>query len=260
MSSSSSSAVNISLGLKDKMAMLDGSVGGRFPSSVILDTKETQTASGKIIINKVRINDLIIELVNHFGNEQIPNIIVEDIPNKIGRYVRWMNDERPLYLYRNESTGEFDVSFDEKDEALIKAGFGDSYYRKCVCGDDIGYVYEDFVYTNDFTVGAGSTITAALDTIKNYLGNFEYFYDEFGVFHFREIKNYLNNSKSSEVLTEMNEENYLMDTSMMNKSIYTFEDKVNLISISNNPQYENIRNDFIVHGTKNLHLQTFRMM
>ena len=35
---------------------------------------------------------------------------------------------------------------------------------------------------------------------------------------------------------------------MEGKTVYTFDDNINLISITNTPMYENIKNDFIVEG------------
>lgn len=241
IASSTSSTINISLGLKDKMAMLDGSVGGRFPATVQLDTMTTQTVAGAIVEKKVKINDLIIELVNHFGGEQIPNIVVEDVPDKIRKYIRWMNSDEPLYIFKDGSTYNIQTNKDKGQGDLV---------RVCKYGDDVGFVYENFTYDSEFTVAANSSVTAALDTLKNYLGNFEYFYDEFGIFHFREIKNYLNTSRSTWALNEMRDYDYLMETSSMGKSVYTFSDNNNLISLTNTPQYENIRNDIIVLGTK----------
>jgi hypothetical protein len=52
--------------------------------------------------------------------------------------------------------------------------------------DTIGYQYTDFTYPSkdDFVSNAGETITSALDKIKNAIGNYEYFFDIDGVFHF----------------------------------------------------------------------------
>lgn len=47
MNSSSSTAVNLSLGLKDKMALLNGDVGGKLPATVRFDSMETQLSTGE---------------------------------------------------------------------------------------------------------------------------------------------------------------------------------------------------------------------
>ena len=59
-------------------------------------------------------------------------------------------------------------------------------------GYNIGYIYTPFTYPGELIGAAGQTVCDILDTIRDTLGNFEYFYDINGNFIFREIKNYLN--------------------------------------------------------------------
>lgn len=59
-----------------------------------------------------------------------------------------------------------------------------------------GSQYVDFTYSDDLVVRAGGNLCEVLDKIKNYLGNFEYFYKD-NLFYFREKKNYLNTRKST---------------------------------------------------------------
>jgi len=106
---------------------------------------------------------------------------------------------------------------------------------------------DDFVIVNDLTGAPGESVTSILDKIKNIIGNYEYFYDVFGVFHFREIKNYYVTTQARTLLDEMAENDYLVEVNN-NKSIYTFDDEKLLTSISVTPQYENIKNDYIVEG------------
>lgn len=260
ISSAATSAVNVSVSFKDKMCLLDGTIGGKFPSTVILDEMDTQTTSGEKISKKVKIYDIIMEVVNHFGKESIENIIIEDIPDQIGRIIRWTCQDYPLYIAKL-SNGTYTCSLDKNDKAFDQA----ETVREFQYGDDVGYIYEDFVYDNELTASSGSSITSALDNIKNYLGNFEYFYDEYGIFHFREIKNYLNKSLSAysqeqntgktyyspyNSVISLQDTDYLMDTLSVGKTVYSFDDSINIISISNSPSYENIKNDFIVHGIR----------
>jgi hypothetical protein len=241
VSSSSNGAVQIQLTLKDKMCGLNGTVGGTFPATTILDEVDTQDASGAYITEKVLISEIIREMVVHYGGEDINNIVIEDVPQRIKRTMRWMGD-KTLYLIpqNGESAGTiwYEATLDEPTS-------GD--YYAYTTGDDVGYVYNDFVYDDELTANLGETVTSVLDKIKSYLGNFEYFYDEFGVFHFREIKNYLNTTQATTLLTDMSANDYLVETTA-SKSVYTFEDKKNITSISVNPNYDNIKNDFVIQG------------
>lgn len=92
ISASATGSANINLQFKDKMAQLDGTVGGILPSTVRFDKMST-IVDGTIITNKVLVYDIIMEVVNHFGNENIANIIIDDIPMKAKRIIRWMGTE-----------------------------------------------------------------------------------------------------------------------------------------------------------------------
>jgi hypothetical protein len=242
ITSSASGACTINLQFKDKMAMLDGTVGGTLPATTRFDTI-TSTTNGIQSDNKALVYDIIMEAVNHFGSEDLSNIIIEDVPLKTQRIIRWIGNE-PVWIYTIEGEGSesYNICLDSLATSAIKES-GKQY----VYGDDIGYEYQDFVYDDELTFAAGTTITTVLDKIKNWLGNYEYFYDEYGIFHFREIKNYLNTSQSSILWEDMRENDYLYDTNVT-KALYTFDDST-LISLTNTPLYENIKNEFIVQGS-----------
>jgi len=242
--SSSTTALNISLTVNDKMSMLNGDAGGTFPSTIILDEQDTQTETGEYATEKVLIYNIIQEVVHHWGGEDLNNIVIEDVPTRIKRIMRW-NGDTPLYLVSNGGQAEAGTLSYEPTTILPTEG----RYLQINNGDDAGYIYDDFVYDKELTINAGQTVVDALEAIKQYLGNFEYFYDAFGIFHFREIKNYLNTTQGKIVLDDMTENDYMVDRAIP-KEVYTFSDTSNLLSINVNPQYNSIKNDFIVHGTR----------
>ena len=242
--SSSTTALNISLTVNDKMSMLNGDAGGTFPSTIILDEQDTQTETGEYATEKVLIYNIIQEVVHHWGGEDLNNIVIEDVPTRIKRIMRW-NGDTPLYLVSNGGQAEAGTLSYEPTTTLPIEG----RYLQINNGDDAGYIYDDFVYDKELTMNAGQTVVDALEAIKQYLGNFEYFYDAFGIFHFREIKNYLNTTQGKIVLDDMTENDYMVDRAIP-KEVYTFSDTSNLLSININPQYNSIKNDFIVHGTR----------
>lgn len=244
--SSTSSAVNITLSLVDKMAMLNGDVGGKLPAATIFDTEITQLSSGESSEVKVPIYRIIQEAVNHFGGEDLNNIVIEDVDLRIKRIVKWTGDT-PLYLVSNGGSAESGtLSYVPQMEKPTSGA-----YLQINNGDDAGYINTDFVYPSELTLNAGESVCSLLDKIKSLLGNYEYFYDVFGVFHFREIKNYLNTTQATTLLEDMSENNYLVDTAIP-KSVYTFTDNSNIISINVTPQYENIKNDYIVQGLRKM--------
>ena len=258
MNSSTSSAVNLNLSLKDKMSLLNGDVGGTLPATVQFDKMTTQLADGTITEQKVLYYNIIRELVHHWGEEDLNNIIIQDVPLRIRRVMQW-NGVNPIYLQEIQGTDswEYQISLEEQEG-----------WNKYEQGDDIGYVFDDFVPVDELTGAAGDTVCTILDEIKNQLGNYEYFYDIFGIFHFREIKNYLNISQSNIILQETgnpgrhvnlaqgqfqldsgSEIQYLVETTN-EKTSYSFSDAKNITSITVTPNYNNIKNDYVIDGIK----------
>ena len=244
-SSSVSSAVSLQLTLKDKMCGLSGDVSGTLPAAVIFDEMDTQDASGAYVTKKVLVYDIIQELVNHYGGEDLNNIVIEDVPRRIKRVMKWTGSN-PLYLVPKQSGSAGVVwyaAYIDRPETLEDGTI------EILSGQDCGYVYDDFVYDSELSANLGESVTSVLDKIKSYLGNFEYFYDEFGVFHFREVKNYLNTTQATTLVNDMKKHDYLVETTT-GKSVYTFNDKDNIISISKTPQFNNIKNDFVIQGKR----------
>lgn len=249
INSSASSTTNISLTLKDKMCGLNGDVGGKFTATTVIDEMDTQSPSGQFVSEKVLIYNIIQELVNHFGGEPLHNIVIEDVPLRIKRVMKWTGDN-PMWLVPAEGTsaqaGNLWYSVETEEPATKPAGT-----LQIQNGTDAGYIYDDFYYTSELLASPGESVCTILDKIKEYLGNYEYFYDEFGVFHFREIKNYLNTTQATVLLDDMSKNDYLVDVTT-GKSVYTFSDNSNLISINVTPQYENIKNDYVVQGLRKM--------
>ena len=241
---SATTALSISVTLRDKMSLLNGDMGGTIQSTTVLDEMDTQLPTGEETSLKVPIYSIIQEVVNHFGKEDLNNIVIEDVDLRIKRVMKWTGDN-PLYLVSNGGTAEAgNLSY----IAQLERPAGEAFIQ-INNNEDAGYVYDTFVYPDELTVNAGTTVTEVLDKIKSLLGNYEYFYDEYGVFHFREIKNFLNTTQAKISVADMTLNDYLMDTTLP-KSVYTFTDDTNITSLTKTPQYENIKNDFVVQGLR----------
>lgn len=236
--SNGNNGVNISLTLNDKCALLNGDMGGVIPAATVFSEFETYNSNGtERYVEKMLLKDIIKFLVVDFGGELPENVIIHDIDDYIVKVMKW-NGNSPIYLI--EETG--------KNKRLsITAETGAIRYDK---GKNIGYIAEPFVYPGTLECNAGETVAAMLDKIKNLLGNFEWFYDIDGRFVFQEIKNYLNNSITKDILN-ITEQDYLSSVNL-SKSVYTFDSNNRhlITSVSNSPQYPNIKNDFIVWGSK----------
>lgn len=248
--SHNNSGVNISLTLHDKMALLNGECGGTLPASVVFNETEDIDEDGNIQVTEPTVYQIIQELVNHFGGEQLGRIIISDIDSKIKKVMKWTGST-PLYLYQEPAAdGTIYNSFSTNyNELAARQAQGHGTIKEFSYGQDIGYILTDFVYPGELVGNAGDTVVTILDQIKNTLGNYEYFYDIDGNFRFQEIKNYLNTSYSVFLINEMNADNYLVDYTS-GKSVYTFEDANIIQSYSNSPQYQQIKNDFLIWGKR----------
>lgn len=245
--SKNNSGINISLTLNDKCALLNGDMGGTIPAATIFSETELFNAAGTTReVEKILIKDMIKYLVVEFGGERPDNVIITDIEDYIVKVMKWSGDGK-VYLDIRDGKKSLSLSMPEGGTENID-WFVYEY------GDDVGYMNEPFVYPGTLECNAGESVSSVLDKIKNVLGNFEWFYDLDGRFIFQEIKNYLNSSITQDIVdnaqTAIKENDYL-SVSNYSKSVYTFDrnNKSIITSISSAPQFQNIKNDYVVWGT-----------
>ncbi len=254
----SDTGLTISVQLKDKMCLLNGECGGTFPASVVFDNFITIDENGQEIISRPTIYQIIQELVNHFGGEQLGKIIISDLDIRVKQVVKWTGSS-PLYICKKNSQYLYTLNPDEESENV------DWPKKIFQYGEDIGYIYTDFTFPGDLIGDAGNTVTDILEKIKEVLGNYQYFYDINGNFVFQEIKNYLNNAQSKYILDSLNEHKlvpdyinaltedslqaYLIDINN-GTSTFNFNDSNLVLSYNNSPKYGEIKNDFVVWGIR----------
>ena len=250
----STSTFTISLQIQDKMCLLNGTCGGIIPASTVFDVVDTIDNNGHSITTRPTIYQIIMELVNHFGNEPIHKIIISDLETRVKQVMQWTSSS-PLYMVQKQN--QYQMTVNSKTYlSWLQQGWSNVQGSPFDYGKDVGYTYTDFTYPGELICGAGDTVTSVLDNIVSVLGNYEYFYDVYGNFIFQQIKNYLNNSYSKTIIEELKNnnyampaENYLLDT-LNGKSVYDFKDSQLIISYSNSPNYNMIKNDFVVWGLR----------
>lgn len=237
--SHSTGGASLQVSLRDKMCLLNGECGGVIPASTQFDQYETIDEDGNWVISKPTFEQIIREVVNHFGGEQLSKIIISDVPSRIKKVMKWIGNT-PLYLI--EDSGSYTMSTNYADAV-------GHTYQMFEYGEDIGYMFTDFTCPSELIGNAGDNVCVILDKIKNMLGNYEYFYDTEGNFHWQEIKNYLNTTKATLDLETMNKNDYLIDASK-GKTVYEFNNSNLVTSFSNSPQFNKIKNDFVVWGIR----------
>lgn len=234
--------INISLNLKDKMVYLNGECGGILPSSIIFSPLQVITGTDKIIYEPAKIRDIIYTLVSELGGIPKDKIIIEDIDDRIKNTVRWTQENVKAYLKTSISSDNI------RSAILTTIPSNDKNVESFGSNESIGFINTDFTFPTDkeLASGVGDSIVTVLDKLKNTLGNFEYFFDLDGVFHFQMIKNYLNEGSSFTDLKDAIRDKYLINTSQ-GKSLYHFNNQLE-ISCSNSPQFAQIKNDIMVWG------------
>ena len=115
-------------------------------------------------------------------------------------------------------------------------------------GDAAGYKITDLTYPEDLISSLGDSLVTILDKIKNIFTNFEYFYDIDGRFIFQKKKDYVTTSWNN-IITRDNE-TYVDNTLMRSASSYNFDNNELIISISNTPKFDQLKNDFSVWGQR----------
>lgn len=238
--------VTISMQLKDKMCLLNGDLGGEIHSAVEFSYQDQMVDINATSIEKnpVLIYNIIKQLVNHWGNEKLDRVIISEVPLQIKKVVKWTGNE-PIWLVNGDHG--YELTTTEPDE----------YIRKFQSGRDMGFIFDDFVYPGELTCNAGDTVTSVLDKIIGIMGNYEYFYDVFGNFVFREKQNYLNMTNTAYWQKEQDSkvgnlpsDVYEADYYRLTKSVYDFTDNQYTTTYNNSLNYNNIKNDFVVWGTK----------
>lgn len=294
--------ITVSLNIIDKMGGLNGKIGGTLPASVEFDKKTYWDSENQIdVTEKVIMYDIIMEAVNHWGDEQLGKILIGDLLKRTKKVLTWDKTliNHPIGKNSMENAEQYKFWIDTAqlnrtnwidpdtqelvDDAwkvdisiAINSPIGEGVAWKAYTGfGAVGYELTDFTYPGELVGKQGTAVTEILDKVKNALGNYEYFYDVDGNFRFQEIKNYLNTSLSSALTAQLKKEysdienesrtsdtvyyydrnitdnnsRYIVDRTR-GKVAYDFSDCELVVSFNNNPDYDNIKNDFIIWGKK----------
>lgn len=232
----SSNGYTIAIQGRDKMSLLDGSMGGTLPASTTFHEKYTYDKDNNITITYPTIRQIIQEAVEHIGGQPADKIIISDLDEEVKMLVRFMGDS-PIWFAEDYSSF---VIADNPPSGFEKHSY--SY------GEDVGYIMTDFTYPSDLVLNAGDTVASLLTKIKDTLGNYEFFFDLDGNFVFQEIKNYLNNSYTP--IVNLAEESYVKNFSD-SKYVFSLTGGNTVVSFQRSPKCSDVKNDFIVWGARN---------
>ena len=244
--------VTINMQLKDKMCLLNGDLGGEIHSAVQFSNQDEivdMNTSLSVEKSPVLIYNIIKELVNHWGNQKLSNIIISEVPLQIKQVVKWIGSSNIWLVKENNNTFYTLKTSQPGSSAVIKYKFQP--------GQDIGFIYTNFIYPGELTCNAGDTVTSVLDKLIGIMGNYQYFYDVFGHFIFQEKANYLNmtntaywTKEESNKVGNLPKDAYQIQT-RLTKPVYSFEHNKFTTAYNNTLNYNNVKNDFVVWGYRN---------
>lgn len=250
--SKSLSGISISLTLSDKMCLLNGELGGTLPAPVVFSEMEVQHQDGTVTKDYPLVKDIVETLITQYGGikkntEKETYYKINDIDTKVKKVMKWGLNRN---LYKYTLNGSNFLSLKKPESGAITT------YKY---NQTVGYIEVPFTWPGQtLSANAGETITSVLDKIKA-LADYEYFFDVNGVFIWQKKNTYVYSSLQQESiknemffggdLTKITEN--ILPQYLESKSIAYEFDTTNLITaLTNTPQYNNIKNDFIIWGKR----------
>lgn len=301
----------VSIQGKDKMCLLNGTLGGTVMSlTADFGTETIEDESGESYKQDLPIKNIIREVVHEYAREPYHNIIINDL-DTYGLELMEYRGSSPMYILINQSDEAVNIRMDlsmdnmylgkykdgryvwsikpgvflDKPKTMIDGyslvtvydtrlesldveqhpdrisifyggkdnGGNDSYYTvmKAEYGSSVGYKVTELTYSGDLIAQVGSPVTTAvLDKIVSMLGDFEYFYDLQGRFIFQRKKTYINTSWNNIRSDSENKQVYVESAAYTSEVTYSFENSSLITSFQNSPDFDNLRNDYSIWGTK----------
>lgn len=264
----------ITINGQDKMALLNGTVGGTFLSQMNLSEYDQLNEQGEIIsTHSVLLPDIITNVLLTYGNEDIDNIILKGLREETASNLLEYRGSTPLYMLINNKDQVVQITtygnqpcyidntltslnkltnyyYDTQNPGqLLKLSLQSevSYYcRKVEYGQTAGYEAAELIYPGELNADVGATVTSVLDKIKNVYTNYEYFYDVFGRFTWQKKPNsytvsYPEQNENGELEININSE-ITPSWLFSNLQVQT--------TFANNPVISDVKNDFTVWGKK----------
>lgn len=309
--SQNTNSYTVSIQGKDKMCLLNGTLGGTIMSlTADFGTETIEDESGESYKQDLPIKNIIREAVHEYAREPYHNIIINDL-DTYGLELMEYRGSSPMYILINQADEATNIRMDLRMTDMylgkyqngrytwsIKAGVfldkpdqmedgfslvtvydtrlesldvkqhpdristyrngkdndgNDNYYTimKAEYGSSVGYKITELTYSGDLIAQVGSPVTTAvLDKIVSMLGDFEYFYDLQGRFIFQRKKTYINTSWNNIRSDSEDKQIYVESAAYTSEVTYSFENSSLITSFQNSPDFDNLRNDYSIWGTK----------
>lgn len=220
-----------------------------------------------IVINDI--DNYGLELLEYRGDENKPMYMLRHAETQTVDNMTFNANQKYKWKYKNENNDDVEEeitlgtlredlyfnlieNIDNNQNAAqvftLTDNLGPYNVIKLDYGDTVGYRKTDLTYPGDLIANIGESLTSILDKIKSTFSDFEYFYDIDGRFIFQKKKTYINESWHNLSVSE--KEIYAQDSMHTSSTTYSFEDGILLTAFTNNPNINNIKNDFSIWGKR----------
>lgn len=286
--SRSTSSLSISISGKDKMALLNGDIGGNVNASTDFGQIEEESENGVWTIRKIPVQEIIRNAVHTYANEPYWNIIINDL-DTYGLELMEYRYDTPFYLYRKVGTYIYDNALMENDAKIyyydkactdgpyslkqvdkdhldnltqtmvnnkepkpvyVKDNDNEYIFAKISYGDTAGYRITDLTYAGDLIANIGDTITSVLDKIRSMLVEFEYFYNVDGQFVFQKKQSFVSTMWTPLESDQYGNQYIAESLAVADSRAYNFQGSEMITSFSNNPNLQNMKNDYSIWGQR----------
>lgn len=283
--SESANNFSISISGKDKMAKLNGDMGGNLPAAYDFGQLEEVGPDGNITLVKLPLYDIIKQAVHQYGGEPFENIVINDL-DQVG-YELWdyrgqtnQGQDLPLYYFysAHDANKIYNITLDgemvvidpkgtrirlkdiSQSELYVRSGINDFASTGTVfTRRDGGTQYkiskieygETAGYHPTALVYAGDLNLNAGEAITAMLDKIKNMLGDFEYFYDTDGKFIFQKKKTylQGLFTPLNGET-VDPLVLASQYEYKFEDGELVTTYSNNPNIANVKNDFIVWGAK----------
>lgn len=256
--SHTTSELRMTIQAQDKMALLNGSIGGVF------NTPTSFTERNSITNETISLpwREIFYYAATIFGEEDPAKVVVDSVPDYIRDYVQvkevgglldnfihvnapaeWTG-ERIITRAWHPSLPAIEVQFSQSERLYKLRRFGPPDPQ------DTNTTSQESYMKN-----AGEPISSVFQDIVTELGNtHEFFYNTNGDLILQKIKHYINDTFNPDFDTDLDYANY--ELSMQDfipdfsgfPFAYDFSNKDSVTAYTNNPSWTNLKNDFVVIG------------
>ena len=236
--------LTISISGQDKMALLNGSLGGSFTHEIDFGTEEEVDVYGDIITRKVPIYKIIKNALQVYAQESIENIVINDL-DEYGWELWEYRGEKPLYyLYKttdNDISNEV-VSYINNPDTIVYVHQNDEIYESKI--SDIPQYYSLNTLDKDYNLTATQVAMRESDWRWEKEGENTIIYsftNQLG----KDIQDlYLNFNKNTN--NSDNDLGYTFELSITNE----YKNKYNFIFRADSLSDEDIKNNYTIDELK----------